>query len=339
MRVSTSQLTTHLKRQLAPVYLLCGNEPLQFNEALDALRTHAYRLGFIERHVLEYQKDFDWSALIATANARSLFAAQQVIELRIGEQKIGVEGGNAIRRYCEKLNRDVLLLVMALGLDNKDLKNKWVQTIDEVGVIIQTSEPQNRNKLIEWVEQRLRSKGFSPTPEVAPLLADQTEGNLLAADQEITKLALIHPPGVLDVAGLRAAITDSARFDLYDLTAAAIAGDRVRTQRVLQMLMAEGTAEPLVLWVLTRELRTLAALAFAQQMRQELEPVFNAYQVWGNRRQPVLDALKRYSLPQLWQLLLDCATVDQAIKGRAVGNPWALLARIADTLATAKDSK
>ncbi|MBB1073132.1 DNA polymerase III subunit delta [Rhodoferax sp. 4810] len=333
MRVSSSQLSDHLKRKLAPVYLLCGNEPLQFNESLDAVRTHAHRLGFTERHVLEYQKDFDWNMLIATANARSLFSAQQMIELRIGEQKIGVEGGNAIRRYCDQLNQDVLLLVMALGLDGKDLKTKWVQTIDEVGVVIQTREPANRQKLIEWLENRLRSKGFSPTPEVASLLADQTEGNLLAADQEITKLALVRQPGVLDVAGLRAAITDSARFDLYDLTAAAIAGDRVRTRRVLQMLMAEGTAEPLVLWVLSRELRALAALAFAQQARQELEPVFHAYQVWDNRRPLLLAVLKRHSLAQLWQLLLECATVDQAIKGRAAGDPWALLAQIADTLA------
>lgn len=331
MKLRPEQLAGHLRQSLAPIYLVCGEEPLQFQEAVDAIRARARARGFSERQILEHTKDFDWSRLAAETGNLSLFAERRLIELRLGD-KLGREGGDALRAYCAKPSADVLLLIQAPALGWKDLKTKWAQVLDQAGAILEVRRLQGR-ALIQWLDQRLRAKGFTPTPEVAVLLAERVEGNLLAADQEISKLALLLDPGSIDPEALRAAVANSARYDLFDLSGAALAGDRARVQRILRGLAGEGTAESLVLWVLSREVRLLAALAFARRQHQDLNAVFQAHQVWESRRAPVLKALERYSLTDLWRLLLDCAAVDLAIKGRSSGDPWIMLARIADGLA------
>ncbi len=327
-----TQLNKQLKSSLAPVYLIFGDEPLQLGEALAAVRATARAKGYHERQYLEQSKDFNWQQLASESGAQSLFSQRRLLELRLTTDSIGREGADTLRHYCSKHNPDVLLLIGAPLLGWKDLKTKWMQALAQVGVIVQVRKLQGR-ALVPWLEQRLRARGFVPSAEVAPLLAERVEGNLLAADQEITKLSLLRDPGPLDVEGLLAAVTDSARFDIFDLSTAALAGDRARVVRVLAGLAAEGVATSLVLWVLAREIRLLAAVAFAQRHRQDLNGVFTAHQVWESRRPQVLAAVKRYSLQRLWQLLTDCATVDLAIKGRASGDPWSLLARIADQLA------
>jgi DNA polymerase-3 subunit delta len=331
MKLRLDQLDGQLRRGLAPVYLICGEEPLQFKETLDAIRASARAQGFSERQVLEHSKDFDWSSLAAEAGNLSLFADRRLIELRVGD-KLGRDGADAIRAYCDKPSQDVLLLIQAPALGWKDLKTKWAQALDRVGVIIEVRRPQGP-ALVQWLDRRLRAKGFLPTPEVAALLAERVEGNLLAADQEVSKLALLLEPGPIDPDAMRAAVGNSARYDLFDLTGAALAGDRARTQRILRGLIGEGTAEPLILWVLSRELRMLAAVAFARRARQDINAVFQSHQVWDSRRPAVLQALERYSLSYLWRLLLECAAVDLAIKGRGDGDPETMLARIADGLA------
>lgn len=331
MTIRLDQLEAHLRKNLAPVYLVCGEEPLQFREAVDAIRARAREQGFSERQVLEHSKDFDWSSLAAEAGNLSLFADRRLIELRVND-KLGREGADAIRAYCQKPGEDVLLLIQAPALGWKDLKAKWAQALDKVGEIIEVRRLQGR-ALVQWLDRRLRAKGFVPTPEVAALLAERVEGNLLAADQEVSKLALLLEPGPIDPEAMRAAVGNSARYDLFDLTGAALAGDRARTQRIVRGLIGEGTAEPLLLWVLARELRMLAAVAFARRQGQDVNAAFQAHQVWDSRRPTVLKALERYSLSYLWRLLLECAAVDLAIKGRGEGDPQTMLARIADGLA------
>lgn len=339
MPISPQQLEQRLARQLAPVYLIAGSEPLQLGEAADAVRAAARQQGFNEREVLESGPDFDWSALAGALGSLSLFAARRLIELRVGAAKssakgdgVGREGAEAIRRCCAQPSADVLLLMLAPGLDWKGLKAKWVQQIEQVGVVVQVREPQGR-QLHHWLAERLRRAGFSPSTEAVALLAERVEGNLLAADQEISKLALALAPGALDAEGLLAAVADSARYAVFDLADAALAGDRARVERVLAGLRAEGTAEPLVLWALAREVRKLAAIAFARAKRQPLGPVLKAHQVWESRRQVTLSAVERLSLPQLWDLVRRCAEADWAIKGRGEGEPWRQLAAIAEELA------
>lgn len=341
MPIAPLQLSELLEKGLAPVYLVAGSEPLQLGEAADAVRSAARQRGFSEREVLETGPEFDWSSLAGAMGSLSLFAERRLIELRISAPKsggkgdgVGREGSDAIRRCIERPSADVLLLILAPGLDWKGLKNKWVQAVEQVGVLVQVREPQGR-QLSQWLDKRLRRAGFIPSAEAVMLLAERVEGNLLAADQEITKLALALEPGPLDVEGLMAAVADSARYGVFDLADAAVTGDRARAARVLEVLRAEGTAEPLVLWALSREVRKLAALSFARAKRQPLGPLLKAHQVWDSRRPVVMAAVDRLPLEHLWELVIHCAETDLAIKGRGAGDPWQLLAALADGLAAA----
>ncbi|NEX16792.1 MAG: DNA polymerase III subunit delta [Halochromatium sp.] len=341
MPIAPAQLSQQLNKGLAPVYLLAGSEPLQLGEAADAIRTAARQRGFSEREVLETGADFDWSSLAGALGSLSLFAERRLIELRISAPKsgskgdgVGREGSDAIRRCLEHLSADVLLLILAPGLDWKSLKTKWVQAVEQAGVLVQVREPQGR-QLNQWLDGRLRRAGFIPSSDAVALLAERVEGNLLAADQEITKLGLALEPGPLDGEGLMAAVADSARYGVFDLADAALSGDRARVARVLEVLQAEGTAEPLVLWALAREVRKLAALSFARAKRQPLGPLLKAHQVWDSRRPLVMAALDRLPLEHLWELVIRCADADLAIKGRGAADPWHLFRRIAEGLAAA----
>jgi DNA polymerase-3 subunit delta len=334
MRVDPSQLQPALQRALAPVYLLFGDEPLQLGEAADAVRAAAQARGFTERTCLEADGHFDWSALDQAAATLSLFAERRLLEVRVAGEGVGRDGGEAIRRYCGIGADDVLLLIIAPKLDWKTLSSKWAQALDGVGVIVQVRQPQGR-RLQQWLQGRLVQVGFAPTDEALALLAERVEGNLLAAAQEIEKLRLLRDPGPLDAEALLTAVSDSARYDLFDLTDAALAGDRARTDRVLWALQAEGTAAALVLWVLARELRKLAAVGYALASRGDTAAVLREYKVTQYRRDEVLAAARRLPLGRLWALLARCADADLAVKGRGAADPWLLLAEIADGLAAA----
>lgn len=331
MRLRFDQLAGHLSRQLAPVYLICGEEPWQLGEAARMVRERARGLGF-EREILDQEANFDWSALAAAADALSLFASRRLIDLRLGTASLGQEGGAAVRRYCERTSPDTVLLMVAPQLDRKDLKARWAQEVERVGALVQVW-PLEGKRLVTWLEERLGVAGFKPAPGVAGLLAERVEGNLLAAAQEVEKLRLLREPGALDEAGLLAAICDSARFDLFDLTDAALAGDRARVARVLSGLAGEGTAPPLVLWVLARELRVLAAVAYARDQGQDPVRTLVEQRVPESRHPPVLRALRRLPLARVQALLRRCAEADLAVKGLSCADPWLLLHRVADDLA------
>jgi DNA polymerase III subunit delta len=331
VRLRFDQLSGHLKRGLAPAYLLCGDEPWQLGEAARLIRAQALGKGF-EREVLDQEGNFDWSALAAAADALSLFASRRLIELRLAASSLGQEGSAAVRRYCERTNPDTCLLMIAPQLERKDLKTKWAQVVERTGALLQVW-PLEGGRLVTWLGERLMAAGFQPQPGVAALLAERIEGNLLAAVQEIEKLRLLRDPGLLDEAGLLAAISDNARFDLFDLTDAALAGERARVARVLNGLEGEGTAEPLVLWVLARELRLLAAAAFALDQGYDPARVLAEQHVPEMRHGAVRRALRRLSLGRVQELLKRCAEADQAIKGLTRDDPWLLLHRIADGMA------
>jgi DNA polymerase-3 subunit delta len=332
MRLDPAQLPANLDRGLKPVYLIFGDEPLQLGEAADVVRAAARAQGFGERTCLDADAQSDWSPLEQAAASLSLFADRRLIEVRLVGEGVGRDGGEAIRRYCAAAAGDVLLLIVAPRLDWKTLSSKWAQTLDQAGVIVQVRQPQGQ-RLQQWLRGRLMQAGFQPTVEALGLLAERVEGNLLAAAQEVEKLRLLREPGPLDAEALLASVYDSARYDLFDLTDAAVAGDRARTDRVLRALQAEGTAAPLVLWVLARELRKLAALGFALAHRGDIQGLLREHKVTQYRRDEVLATARRLPVGRLWALLARCADADLAIKGRATADPWRLLADIADGLA------
>jgi len=333
MRIQPQQLAENLERKLAPAYLLYGDEPLQLSEAAAAVRSTARAQGFQERELLECEPGFDWDRLAAAAATRSLFSDRKLIELRLNVARIGREGSEAVRAYCHNPAADNRLLILAPELERKELQAKWIQALDRLGVLLQMRRLQGRY-LVTWIEQRLRERGLRPEPGIAGLLSERVEGNLPAAAQEVEKLRLLYGAGDLDRERLVSAISDGARYDLFDLPDAALGGDRARVHRIVNTLAAEGTAPALVLWALARELRMLAMISHAAQ-RGGTAAAFRMHKVWESRQSRVLAALKRFSTEYLQDLLVRCSAADRKIKGLTTGDPWQTLAAIADDLAGA----
>ncbi|WP_457669894.1 DNA polymerase III subunit delta, partial [Thiolapillus sp.] len=251
MRLRLEQLESHLAGELAPVYVVTGDEPLQLGETADAIRAAARQAGYLSREIFEADARFDWNRLAEEASALSLFAEQKIIDLRLPSGKPGTVGGKALVSYCENLPQDTLLL---LTLPKLPLTSKWMKALDKAGVVIQVW-PVDERQLSRWVQQRMRMAGLQAEPGVAEMLAEQTEGNLLAARQEIEKLALLFGHEKITQEQAAAALSDSSRFDVYALVDAALAGKAQRCTRIIAGLRAEGVPLPVVLWALAREVR------------------------------------------------------------------------------------
>ncbi len=325
MRLNLPQLAAHLKRPLAPVYLVAGDEPLQQGEALDALRAAALAQGYSLREVLDGGTDFDWRQLAAASANLSLFGDQRLLELRLPTNKVGLEGSQALVTYCSRPPPDTLLLLVCPKLDKGQAESKWVRTITEMGVFlpIWPVEPQ---QLPGWVAARLRARGIEPGAGVAEWLALRVEGNLLAAAQEVEKLLLLRGPGRLEVEALEASVADSARYSVFDLADAALAGNAARGLRILDLLRGEGAAEPLVLWALIREIRLVAGLVEESRSgRPPAQVVGGRRDIWEKRRPLYLGALQRRPRPDYLALLGLCALADRTVKGLHPGDPWPLL--------------
>ena len=326
MRVWCDQLAEQLRKSLAPVYLVFGEEPLQLREATDAVRAAARRQGCDERECLTVETGFDWAALRQRAASPSLFAARRLLELRLGNHKPGDAGAKALAGYAERPATDAVLLVTAGKLDGTTQKSRWFAALDGAGVIAQAA-PVEAARWPGWIERRLRARGLNPTAEAVTLLAERVEGNLLAADQEIEKLALWVTDRTVNAEAVLAAVSDSARYSIYDLVDAALLGKADRVSRILDVLRGEGVEPVLVNWALHQEIRRLALLAFARRQGRAVDAVLAELKVWDKRKALLRQVLQRLSLADCQALVRACARADRTIKGATSGSPWdALLA-------------
>lgn len=333
MRVRSHELTTHLSKALAPIYLLSGDEPLQLREAADCIRARAKQQGYTGRDILEVDARFDWSQLMAEANSLSLFAEQRIIDLRMASSKPGIEGARALGEYANRPPVDTLLLITMPKLDRSQTSSKWFKHLDQAGVVVQIW-PVEGARLLPWLEHRMRNLGLTPAPEVIPMLAERIEGNLLAAAQEIDKLLLLHGPGVISPEQLASSVADSSRFDVYGLVDSALAGQAARCVRVLDGLRGEGTAAPVVLWALSREIRLLASLSReVESGRSSQQAMAGRRDLWEKRKPLVSKGLGRMGTHGWQQLLQLCGRTDRAIKGQDPSDPWLLLQDIVTRMA------
>lgn len=321
MRLRTEDIAAHLGKGLLPLYLISGDEPLQVNEAADAVRVAARAQGFSERDVLFVESGFDWSGLAAAGDSLSLFAERKLIELRMPTAKPGDAGAKALAAYAERPSPDNLLLIVCGKLEKAQQGSKWFKALEAAGAVIQVW-PVEARALPGWIRQRLTARGLRPTPEAVALLAEKVEGNLLAAAQEVEKLMLLYGSGELDGDAVRAAVADSARYDVFELADAALAGDAARCARILDGLRGEGSEPVLILWALVREVRTLALIAAAAAGGAAVDSLLQQHRVWDKRKPLYRAALGRHNV-QRWRLLLRRgARLDRVVKGAEPGNPW-----------------
>lgn len=315
MKLPYHQLDAALKRDLAPLYLIGADEPLLVAEAGDLVRAAARERQFLERETHYVERGFRWDRLLGGADSLSLFAEKRIIEIRLPVPKPGTAGAAAIRELAETRDPDRLIIItIQARLDRQTLASAWAKAVDQHGVIVQI-RPVTRQELPRFITDRARRKGLRISADAAGLLADRVEGNLLAADQELAKLALISESGAVAADDVLAAVATSARFDVFRLGDAFVAGDARRALNVLAGLEAEGVAPQLVLWALVREIESLSQLAEARARGESLAALMSRQRIWESRQAALQSALARYSGAELVSLVQLAARADRAVKG------------------------
>jgi len=323
MPLSLAQFHAELARpDLQPVYLLAGEEHLLLLEAADALRARARELGYAEREVLDAGTDFDWIGLSMAAASMSLFSSRRLIDLRLPGGRPGKDGSAAIVEYCKSPPADTVLLISCTQW-SKQHEGAWVGAVEKVGAFV-AFWPLKANDLPDWVEQRMLRAGLRPDRDAVAALAERVEGNLLAAAQEIDKLKLLHGGAPLDAATLENLVADSARYDVFRLTDAALAGDAARALHMLAGLRAEGEQVPGLMGWIVNQLQMLARLAGAANLSAALK----AERVWQSRESLYRKALARADSSHWENCLAEASLVDRVSKGRGSGDAWVLLERL-----------
>lgn len=321
MRIAAEQLGRHLEKSLQPLYVVHGDEPLLAIECADKVRAAARRDGYSEREVFTVESGFDWSSLTMASNSLSLFASQRLLEVRIPTGKPGTEGAQRLQEFCGSLPPDTVTLITLPKVDRQTQNSKWFSALEAAGVTVPVY-PVDRAKLPQWIAGRLSAQEQRANPETLQFLADQVEGNLLAAYQEVQKLALLFPAGEISFEQVKESVLDVARFDVFKLGDALLAGDTTRLVRMLEVLKGEGEAPVLVLWALTQEIRILLRIKTGLRKGQPLAKLMRDARVWESRQGLVERALKRVNEAALEKALMRAAELDRMTKGLASGDVW-----------------
>ncbi|HYD82261.1 MAG TPA: DNA polymerase III subunit delta [Paucimonas sp.] len=325
MQLRPDALDAHLAKSLAPLYVITSDEHLLALEAADKIRRTARAQGFTEREVLTVERSFKWGELIAANQSQSLFGDKKLIELRIPSGKPGKDGGQALQDYAANLSPDNVTLIALPKLDWQTQKTAWVSALQQAAVYIDIPLVE-RAQLPSWIGMRLAAQKQSADKQSVDFIADRVEGNLLAAHQEIQKLALLYPEGKLNFEQVHDAVLNVARYDVFKLNEAMLSGDAARLVRMLEGLKGEGEALPLVLWAVAEEIRTLLKLKAAAAQGKSIPMLLKEYRIWGPRERLMEPALRRLKLSTLQAALQEAAQIDKMIKGlRAkafAGDAW-----------------
>ncbi|MFZ5503444.1 MAG: DNA polymerase III subunit delta [Pseudomonadota bacterium] len=320
MVISSEDLPRHLKSGLKPLYVVYGDALLLTIEAADSIRNAARAAGYGERQVLIAEQYFKWDELRHCAQSLSLFAERKVVDLRIPSGKPGTDGGQALQAYCDNLSEDTLTLISLPALDWQAEKSAWFKALNQCAVMVRADEV-TRAALPRWIAGRLQQQRQSTDETTLEFLADRCEGNLLAAFQEIRKLALLFPSGELSFEQVKDAIMDVARYDITKLSEAMLQGDAPRVVRILDGLRAEGTATVLVLWAMSEDIRTVGKVLQAAQ-GGTLDSALRSVWVRREKQSLIANAARRLRLAHIERALQQAARLDKTIKGLRQGDVW-----------------
>ena len=309
MQLRPDKVAGQLNKALLPVWLVAGDEPLQQQEILDQIRTAARSAGFDDRQTFSLNDKFDWSSLYHETRSMGLFGGRKLLELRFADKRPDKTGSELLCQLLTAPSDDVMLLISASKLDyRRDLGSKWVKAVAQAGAVIDIW-PVDAERLPQWIAQRCQQRQMQINSDAIALLAELSEGNLLACAQEIDKLALLFPSQPISIEQVQQSIGDCSRHTLFDL-GDALAADAERTLRILDGLRAEGVKEIQILIALAREARQLEALASGQPLRLP-----------AHKQAIASKHVRRLGLPAIGAALALAGRIDQAIKGMRPGDP------------------
>lgn len=321
MKTRLDQLQGQLRKNLAPVYIISGDEPLQIEEACDSIRKAARDNGYTDRIVHHVDPGFNWGDVMAEANSLSLFATKQLIELRVAFDKVG-DGKKLLQEYAEHIPPDTLLLIITTRITKKQEKTKWFAALEQKGVYVQVW-PVEPHQLPGWISQRLKRAGLNAEPEAITLLADLLEGNLLAAAQEVERLKLLASDQVITVDTVRNVVADNARYDVFGLADAVLAGDVRHSLRIFNGLIAEGTEPTIMLWSLSRELRLANHMASGLRQGMALDAVIEQAArshkqvpfLLKKKKNNYMGFIRRHGERAIREMIDRAALIDRTLKG------------------------
>jgi DNA polymerase-3 subunit delta len=321
MRIDSQQLPQHLKRGLSPLYVVFGEELLLAIEAADRIRAATSASGYEERKVLIAETGFDWGELPAASNNLSLFATRRVLDLRIPSGKPGMDGAAALIALADAPPPDTVSLISLPEVDRQTQASKWFEALEHSGVAVHAAAV-HREGLPKWISHRFSLQGQRASEETLAFMADRVEGNLMAAHQEVQKLALLFPPGEVSFDDVKSAVLDVARFDVFELGPTLLRGERAHFVRMVDGLRGEGVAPSLVLWAIAEEARALSRVQGLINRGVPLQQALREARVWGPRQQSMPKALGRLDRRSLIAALARAAEVDRTIKGLRKGDAW-----------------
>jgi DNA polymerase-3 subunit delta len=322
MRLYPEKLAGHLARQLLPVYLVSGDEPLLLQECCDQIRAQARAAGCSEREIYDTgQPGFDWRDILGSAASMSLFAERKLTELRIPNGKPGKDGSAALCEYLEMAGGEDVMLIVSGKIDKQSTNSKWYKALDRAGATVQVW-PVKPADMPRWLAQRIRDAGMNIDRDALQCLSDQVEGNLLAAAQEVEKLKLLADDGNITLQTVTNSVSNNARYNVFDMAERALDGDAAGSLRMLHGLRGEGTEPLAVLWALTREIRTLYEVQLDCDGGRKPQQALHAHRVWKSRMPLMQAALSRHDTDSLSRLLEQAFEVDGSVKGFADGRPW-----------------
>ena len=321
MRITSEDIPKNLAAGLKPLYVVHGDAMLLAIEAADSIRAAARDAGYTERETFTAEQYFKWEELRNSAQSLSLFAERKVVDIRIPSGKPGVEGGKALQAYVADLSPDVLTLISLPKLDWTAQKSQWFAALEKHGVMI-SADDIPRNALPRWIAGRLKRQEQSTDNDTLEFLADRCEGNLLAAFQEIQKLALLFPAGVLSYEQIKDAVMDVARYDIFKLSEAMLNGNPTRFARILDGLRAEGTPTVLVLWAISEDIRVLGKALKASQQGGSISGALRDMRVRREKQGMLETAARRIRLNHVERALRQAALLDKTIKGLRSGDEW-----------------
>ena len=327
MRISTEQLQPQL-RELKPLYTVHGAETLLALESADRIRAAARSQGYTEREVLTVESGFKWSELTMAAGAQSLFASRKLLELRIPNGKPGVEGGNALQEFCKRLPEETVTLIQLPEIDWRAQKAAWFEALGEAGVMVE-ARLVTRNALPQWLAGRLKAQKQEADADTLAFIADRVEGNLMAAYQEVQKLALLFPPGRISFDQAREAVLDVARYDVDEIGLAMLEGDTARLVRMFEGLKAEGAPPPFALWQLTEVIRALGRVVNLTTAGRPIAVALREARIYGPRQSLFQSCHSRFTPQDVVEALAHAAAIDRIIKGLDKGDLWDELLHLA----------
>ena len=311
------------------MYTVFGDEPLLALEAADRIRATARTQGYAEREVLIAEPGFKWGDLAFAASSQSLFATRKILDFRIPNGKPGTEGSTVLQSYCKRLPSDTLTLVQLPALDWRAQKAGWFEALESAGVAVE-ARVVARKALPQWLAGRLKAQKQEADADTLAFIADRVEGNLMAAYQEVQKLALLFPPGKITHEHAREAVLDVARYDVFNLGEAMLEGNPLRLARMFDGLKGEGAAPPLALWALTEEIRAIGKILDGTAAGKPVQMLVREARIRGQAHQNLMAAsFSRYTAKQVSDALRHAACVDRMIKGLTKGDLWDELLQLA----------